>query len=152
MARPKKSHIWGDIPLPENLYPDARGGEKYWRYRRPDPKDKVFSASPEEAIRMAEQANTQRGLKVERKPAKAPDRASFTYHAACYIDWHIENYQRLSNKSIWRNHCSALKRFVGDFEAISIHKAKLVDLRKWWESLTYHQQHAHRAYWTIKKR
>ncbi|WP_444888120.1 hypothetical protein [Microbulbifer sp. JMSA008] len=31
----------------------------------------------------------------------------------------------------WLNRCNALKRFGEDFEAISIHKAKLSDLRKW---------------------
>ncbi|WP_444891236.1 tyrosine-type recombinase/integrase [Microbulbifer sp. DLAB2-AA] len=145
MARPKKPRMVGDTLLPDNLYPDSRGRENYWRYRRPDLTDKVFSASLEEAIRMAEQANAQRGMKVERKPAKAPDRASFAYHAARYIDWRVENDPRLSNKSSWRNRCNALKRFGEEFEVIPIHKAKLADLRKWWESLTYHQQHARRS-------
>lgn len=145
MARPKKPRMVGDTLLPDNLYPDSRGRENYWRYRRPDLTDKVFSATLEEAIRMAEQANTKRGIKLERKPVKAPDRASFAYHAQRYIDWRIENDPRLPNKASWHNRCNALKRFGEDFEVIPIHKAKLADLRKWWESLTYHQQHARRA-------
>ncbi|QFT53779.1 hypothetical protein [Microbulbifer sp. THAF38] len=74
MARPKKPRMVSDIALPDNLYPDPR---------------------------------------------------------------HRENY--------WRNHCNALKPFGEDFESIPVHKAKLADLRKWRESLTFHQQHARRA-------
>ncbi|WP_444921178.1 hypothetical protein ACJJID_01510 [Microbulbifer sp. CnH-101-G] len=74
MARPKKPHMVGDTALPDNLYPDPR---------------------------------------------------------------HRENY--------WRNHCKALMPFGEDFESIPVHKAKLADLRKWRESLTFHQQHARRA-------
>ncbi|BBM00480.1 tyrosine-type recombinase/integrase [Microbulbifer sp. GL-2] len=147
MARPKKTRMWGDTPLPENLYPDCRERENYWRYRRPDLTDKVFTATLEDAIRMAEQANAQRGTttEVDRKSVKAPDRASFAYHATRYIEWRMENDPHLSNKASWRNRCNALKRFGEDFEATPIHKAKLTDLRKWWESLSYHQQHARRA-------
>ncbi|WP_445365555.1 tyrosine-type recombinase/integrase [Microbulbifer sp. ANSA001] len=145
MARPKKPRMWGDTLLPDNLYPDPRGRENYWRYRRPDLRDKVFTASLEDAIRMAEQANAQRGKQVARKPIKVPDRASFAYHAIGYIEWRTENDPRLPSKASWRNRCNALKRFGEAFGAIPIHKAKLADLRKWWESLTYHQQHARRA-------
>ncbi|WP_444926808.1 hypothetical protein ACJJI4_01450 [Microbulbifer sp. TRSA002] len=61
------------------------------------------------------------------------------------MEWQEENDPRLPSKASWRNRCNALKRFGEDFEVTSIHKAKLTDLRKWRESLTYHQQHARRA-------
>ncbi|WKD48979.1 tyrosine-type recombinase/integrase [Microbulbifer spongiae] len=137
--------MMGDIPLPDNLYPDPRQRENYWRYRRPDGSNKIFSASLEDAVRMAEQANIHREENLNRKLAKVPDRASFVHHAARYIDWREQNDPRLPSKASWRNRCNALKRFSKDFEAIPIHKAMLSDLRKWWESLTYHQQHSRRA-------
>ncbi|WP_444926758.1 tyrosine-type recombinase/integrase [Microbulbifer sp. TRSA002] len=145
MARPKKPRMVGDTALPDNLYPDPRHRENYWRYRRPDGSNKIFKASLEDALRMAEQANAHRGDSVKRKPTKVPDRASFAYHTARYMEWREENDPRLPSKASWRNRCNALKRFGEDFEVIPIHKAKLADLRKWWESLTYHQQHARRA-------
>ncbi|MFA0812657.1 tyrosine-type recombinase/integrase [Microbulbifer epialgicus] len=145
MARPRKPRMWGDTPLPDNLYPDARKRENYWRYCLPDGRYRVFSASLEDAMRMAIEANAVRGEGIKRKPAKVPDRSSFAYHAIRYIEWRTENDPRLPSKASWRNRCNALKRFGEAFEATPIHKAQLADLRKWWESLTYHQQHARRA-------
>ncbi|WP_444924259.1 hypothetical protein ACJJH9_03070 [Microbulbifer sp. DLAB2-AF] len=57
----------------------------------------------------------------------------------------MENDPLLPSKASWRNRCNALKHFGEDFKSIPVHKAKLADLRKWWESLTFHQQHARRS-------
>ncbi|WP_299946643.1 tyrosine-type recombinase/integrase [uncultured Microbulbifer sp.] len=145
MARPRKTRKWGNTSLPDNLYPDARKRENYWRYCLPDGRYRVFSAPLEDAIRLAQEANALRGESVQAKPVKVPDRASFAHHVIRYIEWREQNDLCLSSKASWRNRCNALNRFGQDFETTPIHKAKLADLRKWWESLTYHQQHARRA-------
>ncbi|WP_299588947.1 phage integrase Arm DNA-binding domain-containing protein [uncultured Microbulbifer sp.] len=54
MTSPRKPRLRGDTPLPENLYPDPHNRENYWRYRHPDGSNKIFKASFEDALRIAE--------------------------------------------------------------------------------------------------
>lgn len=145
MARPRKPRLWQGIELPANLFPDPRKRENHWRYRRPDGSDKYFQATPEQALRMAEEANAQRDETIKLAPKKVPDRASFAHHAGRYIEWREQNDPRLESKASWHNRRNALKRFAEEFAARPVHKCTLTDLRTWWETLSYHQQHARRA-------
>ncbi|WP_444908808.1 hypothetical protein [Microbulbifer sp. TRSA005] len=87
---------------------------------------------------MAKQTNAHRDDNVKRNLSRVPGRAYFAHNVARYMEWWLESHPRLVNKASWRNRCNALKRFGERFEAIHIHKAKLADLRNWWESLTIH--------------
>lgn len=145
MARPLKPRFSQGAALPDNLYPDARKRENHWRYRRPDGTYKIFAAQLEEAIALAAEANCQRDQINPARPRKVPDRASFTHHAGSYKQWRELNDPRLKGKASWTNRCNALNAFAEDFAYLPVHKTKLANLRTWWETLTYHQQHARRA-------
>ena len=70
MARPKKTRIVNGITLPANLYPDARGREGYWRYRRPDKTYKTFQATLEKAVELATMSTSSNG---KRPPPLLPE-------------------------------------------------------------------------------
>ena len=144
MPRPTKHRLHQGQPLPDNLYPDSRKREGYWRYRKPDGKYRTFQASYEDAVRLATDANKHRD-KATQLNRKVPDRSTLSFHIERFIDWRESYDPSLEHKDSWQNRCGHMRNFGEEFIHISIGQITLEHLRPWWEKLTYHQQHARRA-------
>lgn len=144
MSRPAKPRLFDGVLLPDNLYPDARKRENYWRYLKPDGKWKIFSATLDDAVRMAGEANALRH-EVVLGVNPANDRASLIYHVERYIAWRQEYDPALKEKASWSNRCNLLRSFAKDFTGVHVATLTLPVLRTWWERLSYHSQHNRRS-------
>ena len=137
--RPKKERFINGVKLVDNLYPDPRGREGYYSYRRPDTnKRKTFQrATVEEANAFAEECNSviEKGF----LPAiAAPQRETLAYHVPTYILYQERINPKLIGKEAWRNQCYAMHQLARHFERVG--QITMDELRIWWDTLTYNQQ------------
>ena len=137
--RPKKERFINGVKLVDNLYPDPRGREGYFSYRRPDTnKRKTFQrATVEEANAFAEECNSviEKGF----LPAiAAPKRDTLAYHVPIYILYQEKINPKLIGKEAWKNQCYAMHQLARQFERVG--HITMDELRTWWDTLTYNQQ------------
>lgn len=144
MPRPKKPRFVDGVQLPDNLYRDARKRANYWRYRRADGTSKVFHATLKEAIKAGNEANALRDTAITIS-SKIPPRDSIIIHVKRYIQWREDYDPKLQGKASWKNRINAMLTFANHFEQTKISHLTLDILRPWWESLSYHAQHARRS-------
>lgn len=145
MARPSKPRFYDGVELPANLYTDERKRPNRWRYLRPDGSYKSFQAPLEEAVRVATEANSLRDEFTTSTIKKIPARNSLPAMVLKYIDWRESYDAGLCKKQSWTNRKGLLRAFAEYFAETPVNKITLNALIPWWETLTYHQQHARRA-------
>lgn len=135
--RPKKPRHFDGVRLADNLYPDNKKRQGYWRYRKPDGRFKTFqAASAHEANRLAEEANGQRDTYSVRK--KLPERHQTIFHALAYIEYRERINPGLKHKASWYNRTTVIKAFARQFE--SLKDIQIGSIRAWWDGLTHSQQ------------
>ena len=78
-------------------------------------------------------------------PKSIPTSDQLVYWVEKYIVWREEYSPDLPKKKSWTNRRNLLRSFSHEFISISITQLSLPIIRKWWENLTYHQQHGRRA-------
>ena len=144
MARPKKPRFVDGVQLPDNLYQDPRKRLNTWRYVKPDGTNKIFKCSLVDAIKAAEEANKLRDTTITIAPKVSPRDAVLT-HVERYITWREGYDPRLVSKQSWKNRCAHMRSFAKYFDGTKVSHLNLDILRHWWETLTYHAQHARRS-------
>ena len=138
MARPRKPRALGGVVLADNLYPDCRGREGYYRYRKPDGKFRTFQAPTVfEANRMAEEANAAAGSYVPSE--KPPPIESLAHQIPRYVAWRERTEPKLRTVRSWQNRRYALQQFAREID-LPINQITLARVTPWWDELTPHQQ------------
>lgn len=147
MARPKKKRLFDGLALEENLYPDNKGREGYWRYRRPDGSFKAFkAASAEEANAIARYNNDNRDQfnPFSRSNTASPEFGTLSFYIEPYVDFRENQSPELKDKSSWLRRKYALENFAKDISA-PLPQITYTSIEAWWEELTGHQQRQRHA-------
>lgn len=141
MARPKKVRVVDGVRLADNLYPDNKGRIGHYRYFRPDGSWKHFNApTPQDANRVAEEANAIRDKMLVGSKKDLPGRDQLSYWVPLYIKHREKNDQKLIKKSSWRNRCYAMAKFGRHFNSTPVGRISREPINEWWETLTRNQQ------------
>lgn len=149
MARPKSRRTLSDgTELPENLYPKTKYRLDQWLYKKPDGCFRSFTASVDEAIALATQANQVRGshqpIAGKSKRAKSLDLDRLPHQAEQYFKWRATTDPDVVRETTWHQRQNYIREFSKDLSHVPLPKLTLQHLRKWWEPMGYHQQHARR--------
>lgn len=129
------------MKLPKNLYRDSRGRENHWRYKRPDGTFKNFKATPEQAIALAQKANS---LGAPLRAKKAEPVSALPLWIEKFIEYRQEIDPRLVGKQSWKNRCAALRQLGVVFGNSPLYELTLPMIRDWWDTLSGHSQLARR--------
>lgn len=128
--------------LPDNLFQNRRN--RTYRYKNISGKFTTVRdehgkpADYELAVKIADAANM-------RRDKATPSSLSIQFWITKYIDWAEKQDPELPRKRSWSDRKSELNKFADEFSGTNINKLKLSDIRPWWESLTYDQQHNRRS-------
>ncbi len=138
MPRTKQPRFVGGVQLADNLYPDPRGRDGYWRYVRPDGSQKIFAAGTVEgANHLAGEANALRNA-AQQQPLRRFEVEKLPYWVRKYEAYRLRQAPSLADKASWRNRLYALNAFArmcpvpGEITRAAI--------ESWWDSLTHSQQ------------
>src|SRR5690554_6142241 len=105
MARPKKNRAFNGVKLEDNLYPDNRGREGHWRYKRPDGTFRHFTAESVDAANyIARHNNERRDSYVPARP-KAGRFGTLAHYVDDFISYRERQSPDLKTKRSWRNRC-----------------------------------------------
>ena len=145
MARPKKIRTFNGITLEDNLYPDNKGRENHWRYKRPDGTFKHFHAeSTDAAIKIAKFNNERRESYTAISAKKKRTFGTLAHYVEEYINWRASQSPDLLEKSSWQKRCYALHQFCREI-TLPLGQIERADIHIWWDTLTGHQQRQRHA-------
>jgi len=141
MARPKKPRFVDGILLPDNLYKDPKGRINYWRYKRRDGTEKIFHATLEDAVEVANATNKEKGM----MKAPPPRRDSVIKYALDYEAYREKLDPSLQAKESWKTRGGYLRQFATEFTTTPISHLDLISIQNWWDHLTGYAQRSRRS-------
>lgn len=144
MARPKKDRFFQGTKLEDYLYPDNKGREGYWRYRRPDLSFKTFHAATIEAANSIAQHNNERRDSFSTEKQASPKFGTFAHYVPMYIKYREEQSPDLKSKSSWQRRIYSIHQFT-KIMTKPLSQISRDDLQAWWDTLTGHQQRQRHA-------
>ena len=143
MARPKKQRFFEGYPLPDNLYPDPARRAGKWKYIRPDGTSYTFTATIQEAIQAATDANLDRG--ETNRPTVIPQKNTLPYHTEQFIAWRESTDEKLkANGKSWKDRKNYVRKFAKEIGVSLPQRLEHKPIQDWWEALSYHGQHNRR--------
>lgn len=144
MARPKKTRYFNETPLQDNLYPDNKGREGHWRYKRPDGTFKhFFAATVPEANKIAAYTNERRDTYTA-APTKHSNFGTLAHYVDQFISYREEQSPDLNQKGSWQRRIYALKQFTRTV-TLPVSQLDRADIHAWWDTLSGHQQRQRHA-------
>lgn len=145
MARPKKTRTFNGIELEENLYPDCKGRDGYWRYKKPDGKFKGFRADTvEKANEAARYNNARRDSARPTQPANKKDFGHLSFYLPSFTKWREDQEPSLKKKGSWTRRQYSLNQLCDEISK-PLSQIERDDISRYWESLTGHMQRARHA-------
>ena len=144
MARPKKDRFYQGTKLEDHLYPDNKGREGYWRYRRPDLSFKTFHASTPEAANAIARHNNERRESFSSERKSSPTFGTLAHYVKPYIAYREEQSPDLKSKDSWTRRIYSLNQFTKTITK-PIPRITRDDIQMWWDTLTGHQQRQRHA-------
>ncbi|MGY8872165.1 MAG: tyrosine-type recombinase/integrase [Pseudomonadales bacterium] len=139
MARPKTPRFHNEIKLEDYLYPDNKGRDGHWRYKRPDNTFKHFNAKD------VHQANAIARHNNERRDSFTPNMGpkkitgTLAYYLPQFITYRESHSPDLLQKSSWEKRRYALNQFCNVITTPIAHINRK-EIQDWWDTLTNHQQ------------